>query len=64
MMTLTPREQVIAALILEGRSSKEIGARLAVSPTTVSNTLTALYRKYGVRGRVELAVRLWRERYG
>lgn len=52
---LTPREQQVARLAAEGRSSKEIAAELAVSVRTVDNQLSRAYTKLGIGGRSELA---------
>jgi DNA-binding CsgD family transcriptional regulator len=57
---LTPTEQRIAELVAEGRSNREVGAALFVTPKTVESALTRVYRKLGVRSRTELARRLVR----
>ena len=44
---LTPREREIAALLIDGLTSKRIGARLAISPRTVDVYRARLIRKYG-----------------
>ncbi len=44
---LTPREREIAALLIEGLTSKRIGQRLAISPRTVDVYRARLMRKYG-----------------
>jgi DNA-binding CsgD family transcriptional regulator len=55
--TLTPAEQRISELVAQGRTNAEIAAILLVSIKTVEGTLTRIYRKLGVRSRVELARR-------
>jgi len=55
---LTPTERRIAELVAEGRSNREVGAALFVTPKTVESTLTRVYRKLGVRSRTELARQL------
>jgi DNA-binding NarL/FixJ family response regulator len=40
--------------LLEGNSEKEVAARLGVSPTTIHQYVTALYRHFGVRSRAQL----------
>jgi DNA-binding CsgD family transcriptional regulator len=55
---LTPTEQRIAALAAGGESNREIAAALFVTPKTVESALTRVYRKLGVRSRVDLARRL------
>jgi DNA-binding CsgD family transcriptional regulator len=52
---LTPTEQRIAELVAEGRSNREVAAAMFVTPKTVESTLTRVYRKLGVRSRIELA---------
>ena len=42
------------ALLLEGDSEKQIAARLKLSPATVHQYVTTLYRRFGVRSRPEL----------
>jgi PAS domain S-box-containing protein len=44
---LTPREREIAALLIEGLTSKQIGRRLAISPRTVDVYRARLMKKYG-----------------
>ena len=43
---LTPREREIAALLIEGLTSKQIGKRLAISPRTVHGYRARLMKKY------------------
>ena len=43
---LTPREREIAALLIEGLTSKHIGKRLAISPRTVDVYRARLMKKY------------------
>ncbi|MFK8026344.1 MAG: LuxR C-terminal-related transcriptional regulator, partial [Ilumatobacter sp.] len=51
----TDRQLEIAALVADGRTSKEVAAQLVVSARTVDNHLAAVYRKFAVSGRAELA---------
>ncbi len=51
---LTPREQQIAVAVAEGASNREVAAQLFLTPKTVEYHLTRVYRKLGVRTRVEL----------
>lgn len=53
---LSPREMEILALVAEGFSNKEIGARLEISPGTVRIHLYHIYSKLHVRCRTEAAV--------
>jgi DNA-binding CsgD family transcriptional regulator len=55
---LTPREQQIAALLVQGLSVKEIARRLEISPSTVNNHAGRIYEKLGVSGRRELGQRM------
>ena len=51
---LTPREEEIVKLIAEGRSSKEIGDLLVISPKTVDRHRANILQRLGLRDRVEL----------
>ena len=53
--TLTPTERRIADLVAAGQSNPEIAATLYVSVKTVEANLTRIYRKLGLRSRVDLA---------
>lgn len=55
---LTNAEGDVARLVTEGLSNKEIAARRGVSPHTVANQLTSVYRKLGVQNRFQLVRRL------
>ncbi|MFG1975908.1 AAA family ATPase [Nonomuraea fuscirosea] len=52
---LTPQELRIAGLVADGLSSKEIAARLFLSPRTVEYHLYKIYPKLGITTRTELA---------
>ena len=52
---LTPAESKVVDLAAEGLTNPEIGARLFISPRTVSTHLEHAFRKLGVSSRVELA---------
>lgn len=54
----TPREREIAALLVEGETSKQIGRRLAISPRTVDVYRARLMRKLGASTSAELVKRL------
>lgn len=58
---LTPAEDRVARLAAGGMTSREIAARLAISPKTVEASLARTYQKLGIRRRAELATRLARE---
>lgn len=51
---LTEAQVRVAALILKGRSTREIVAELHISGNTVQEHLTAVFDKFGVRSRREL----------
>jgi len=53
--TLTPAEQAVAGRIVEGASFREIGKERGTSERTIANQVKAIYRKLGVRSRLELA---------
>jgi len=56
--TLTGRERDVAALLVHGMSSKEIGKELNISPRTVDIHRASLLRKYGVKATSDLVSRL------
>ena len=47
-------ERQVAALVMEGATNREIAARLFISVKTVEATLTRVYRKLGIRSRVDI----------
>jgi DNA-binding CsgD family transcriptional regulator/tetratricopeptide (TPR) repeat protein len=51
---LAAMERQVAALVMEGATNREIAARLFVSVKTVEATLTRVYRKLGIRSRVDI----------
>lgn len=55
---LTPREREIAALLIEGLTSKGVGRRLTISPRTVDVYRARLMRKTGAATTPELVKRL------
>jgi DNA-binding NarL/FixJ family response regulator len=57
-VSLTKREREILALMLRGLSNDEIAARIKVSRKTIEVHLSRLYERFGVMGRVELALRV------
>jgi DNA-binding CsgD family transcriptional regulator len=58
---LTPREREIAALLIDGLTSKQIGKRLTISPRTVDVYRARLMRKYAAATSGELVNRLLSE---
>jgi HD-GYP domain-containing protein (c-di-GMP phosphodiesterase class II) len=53
---LTDREVEVLRLIARGRSNREVGERLFISPKTVGRHVENLYRKTGVSSRAAAAV--------
>jgi len=53
---LTPRETEILALIAEGLSNREIGARLFLAEKTVKNYVSGVLSKLGMQRRTQAAV--------
>ena len=51
---MTARERDIAALLIEGRTGKEVAKALGISHRTVDIYKTRLLRKYGVHSTPEL----------
>ena len=49
---LSPRENEILLLLVEGFTDKEIGSALGISPRTVTTHVTSIYNKLGVFSRV------------
>ena len=55
-MTLSIREQEVAALVCKGLSNREIADKLFVEEKTIKFHLTKVYKKLGLRGRAQLIV--------
>ncbi len=53
--SLTPQEQAVTDLVVQGRNNREVAAELFVAEKTVQYHLTRIYAKLGVRSRTELA---------
>jgi two-component system response regulator DesR len=58
--TLTEREREVLALIAGGSTNREIAGALYLSPHTVKEHTSALYRKLGARNRAEAVQRAQR----
>ncbi len=52
---LTARQREILALLLQDKSNKEIARSLNISPLTVRNHISVLFRQFGVKRRKDLA---------
>ena len=57
-VALTPREQQIALAIADGRTNRDIAARLGITEQTVKNHLTSIFVKVGVDNRLQLGLAL------
>ena len=55
---LTVREREIAQLVARGRRNSGIACELRIGHRTVEWNLTRIYRKLGIRSKVELAARV------
>lgn len=55
-MMLSPSEQNVVRLVIEGESNQEIARRLLVTEKTVKFHLTNIYAKLGVQSRAQLIV--------
>jgi len=55
---LTERERAVALSVVEGYSNKEVARRLDITERTVKAHLGAVFRKLGVRDRMQLVLRL------
>jgi two-component system response regulator DevR len=60
--TLSPQEKRVLALIAEGCTNKEVGAKLGLSEKTVKNYLSTVFEKLHVSRRAEAAVIYAQER--
>ena len=60
---LTKREVRVLTLVASGNSNKEIANSLSVSEKTVKNHLSHIYRKLGVKNRVQAVVEGWERNY-
>ena len=51
---LAPMEERIVAMVLQGATNREVATALSIGLSTVEGSLSHIYRKLGVRSRVEL----------
>ena len=52
---LTPAEERVAALVVQGKTNREVAAALFLSDRTVEGHLSRIFGKLGIRHRTELA---------
>ena len=57
VLSLSPREKEVLALVAQGLSNAEIGRNLFISPVTVKVHVRHIYEKLGVRSRAAAALR-------
>lgn len=57
LMTISPAEQRVLRLLLQGASNRAIAEQLGLSQRTVESHLAAMFEKTGCRSRLQLA--LW-----
>jgi DNA-binding NarL/FixJ family response regulator len=55
--TLTPREREILSMVSQGLTMQQAARRLGISPRTVETHISKLYRKLGVRTRLQAVAR-------
>ncbi|HEX5304280.1 MAG TPA: LuxR C-terminal-related transcriptional regulator [Streptosporangiaceae bacterium] len=60
--SLTPTERSVAALVAEGLSNPQIGARMYISGRTVQTHLAHVFAKLDISSRVQLAAEVTRRR--
>lgn len=58
---LTGRERAVALAVAEGQTNKEVARRLDITERTVKAHLGAIFRKLGVRDRLQLILRISRQ---
>jgi DNA-binding NarL/FixJ family response regulator len=59
---VTPRDQQVLSLLVQGCSNKEIAGQLSISPRTVKQHLRTLFLRAGIREgrkRVKLAIAMY-----
>jgi DNA-binding NarL/FixJ family response regulator len=59
-VALTPRENQIAELLVDGLSNKDIAARLGIRKSTLAHQMHTLSGRFGIRGERVDRVRLAR----
>ncbi len=54
---MSPREQLVADMVVRGFSNAEIANKLFVTEKTIKYHLTNIYKELGIRGRAQLIVK-------
>ena len=57
LVEISPAEQRVLALLLQGNSNRSIAAQLRLSPRTIESHVTTMLEKTGCRSRTQLV--LW-----
>ena len=57
-MILTPREQTLIPLLIQGMTDKEIARELGLLDSSVRTYVGVLRKKFGVNNRTKLALKL------
>ena len=57
---LTKREEEVFSLLVENKTTKELGEELGISEKTVRNHISNAMQKLGVKGRAQAVVELIR----
>ena len=52
--SLSPRERDVTALVCLGYTNREIAARLNISPDTVKDRISSVFRKFNINKRNDL----------
>ena len=55
---LTPQELVVARIVAQGKTNREVAAELFLSTNTIETHLRHIFRKLGVRSRTELVAKV------
>lgn len=62
-LQLTPRQEEVLYLLLDGNSNKDISRQLQVSEETVKNHVTGIFKFFGVQTRIKVVVAATQQGY-